>query len=447
MRSLSTALVFCFLLMACAPSLSHQKGIESNLLSHQYAKADRLVEENRRDYGKRNIVLYYLDRAMLLHLAGQYRESNAFFGKADIEMERLYTQSVTSHVGALLTNDNLLPYGGEDFERVLIHLFSALNYTALGELDGALVEARKVDARLNLINDRYDKKNVYKKDAFARYLAGILYETRGEVNNAFISYRKSYEAFKDYRRDYRTPIPSRLGLDLLRVTDDLHLKEEFDTYKKTFPDSFTQLSLQAEKSNEGEIIVLAYSGRSPVKEDFFIQAPIPDGDDGTYLLRIAMPKFVPHPSRVKAVEVILRQGEKRINKRLDLLEDITAIAKKNLEDRVARITAKAIARATSKFLATQAARRKARSEGGDQAGQLIGLLGNLFEIVTEQSDKRSWRTLPGRIYLGRISLPEGNWEAEIRYMTSGGGVAETRRILDLRIETRKKEFLIVQAIH
>ncbi len=441
------ALSLLLIVSACAPSLKHQQEIEQNLLSHQYTAADQVVVKHRDRYGQRDIVLYYMDRGMVLHLAGRYRESNTFFEKADAEIERLYTQSLVTNVGALLTNDNLLPYEGEDFEKVLITLFSALNYAALSEWDEALVEARRVDAKLNRLNDRHTKKNIYKEDAFARYLSGVLYEARGEINDAFISYRKAFDTFKTYQQDYHTPIPARLGLDLLRVTDDLHLEEEYESYVGIFPEEAALYPLQPSPKKSGEIIVLAYTGRSPIKEDFFITAPIPDGEDGTYLLRIAMPKFIARPSRVSTVDITLRKGRTIVKKRLDLLQDITAIAKKNLGDRIARITAKAIARATSKYIATRTARRKFRKEKEDRTDLLIGLIGNIYTFVTEQSDKRSWRTLPGRIYMGRVSLSEGKWKADVRFFSQGGGLVETRHSPILRVKNGKKAFLITQTLH
>jgi len=452
MRSLSIGLLLSLFISACSPSLRIQNQIKKDLQSHRYAQADLLVEKNKNDYGGRNIVLYYLDRGLLLHLAGRYRESNAFFEKADLEMDRLYTQSVATHLGALLTNDKLLPYEGEDFEKVLVPLFSALNYAMMGEWDEALVEARRVDARLNLLNDRHAKKNVYKSDALARYLSGLLYEARGEENDAFIAYRLAYEAFRDYQRDYRSPIPYRLGQDLLRLTDALHLEAESEFYKKAFSEAFSRRPMeQAQHAEEGtpqgELVVLAYSGRAPVKEEFFIHAPIPDGEGGIYLLRIVAPKFVAAKTQVNSVEVVLRRGRETSHLRLDLMEDISAIAIKNLEDRVGRMTVKAVARATSKYIATRAARREARARGGEPADFLVALLGNLYGLASEQADLRSWQSLPGRLYLGRISLPEGIWEAEVRYMSPGGGLAEVRRFSDIRIEGRKKTFLIAQSAY
>ncbi|MFQ5587466.1 MAG: hypothetical protein ACE5F7_01385, partial [Nitrospiria bacterium] len=57
-------------------------------------------------------------------------------------------------------------------------------------------------------------------------------------------------------------------------------------------------------------------------------------------------------------------------------------------------------------------------------------------------DKRSWRTLPGRIYLGRVMLPEGEWSAEVRFLGARGEPVTTRRFAHLNITRGKKQFLI-----
>jgi len=279
-----------------------------------------------------------------------------------------------------LTNDTTLPYEGEDFEKVMINVFSALNYAYLGELDDALVEARKVDHKLNLFNDKYEKKNVYKRDALAQYLSGILYEDKGEINDAFISYRKAFEAYGDYRKNYATPLPPPLPADLMRTASAVGFTEEYEDYHKQFPN--TRWTTENVLQGQGELIFVSYVGRSPIKEDYFIDAPIPNGKNGTYILRVALPKFVPRPDRVGATEVHLVPADGgtgsatgaagEISQQAFLAEDITAIAKKNLEDRIARITAKAIARAVAKYQTT----REAEKAGGPIAGLLAKAIGH-----------------------------------------------------------------------
>src|SRR3972149_3931808 len=169
-------LLLLLFLSSCAPSIQHYTRINNYLYQGQYTEADSALEKSKSDYGLRNEVLYFLDRAMVLHLAGRYTESNTFLDKAESGMEELYTRRITAEAGAMLTNDNLLPYEGEDFEKVMVNVIGALNYVYMHQWDDALVEARKVDHKLNTLNDKYEKKNVNKEDAFARYLSGLLYE-------------------------------------------------------------------------------------------------------------------------------------------------------------------------------------------------------------------------------------------------------------------------------
>jgi len=92
---------------------------------------------------------------------------------------------------------------------------------------------------------------------------------------------------------------------------------------------------------------------------------------------------------------------------LELFQDIERIAIQDLNDRVGLIRLKAIARATAKFQAARLLQMKAKEQGGEGA-QLLAILGtNLYGLFSEQSDTRSWRTLPARVYLTRLSLAPG----------------------------------------
>lgn len=438
-------------LSGCGPPVEQYVQVENFQARQQFAEADAVIVKHESGYGERNAVLYDFDRGMMLHLAGQYAQSNQYLARAEDRIDQLYTKSVSAETGAMLTNDNTLPYEGEDFEKVMINVFSALNYVYLGEWDEALVEARKVDHKLNLLNDQYLKKNVYKQDALAQYLSGILYEAKGEVNDAFISYRKADEAYGDDRKNYGTPMPPPLPADLLRTTAALGFTEEHQDYLNRFPD--TPWMTEKELQSRAELIFISYTGRSPVKEDYFITAPVPDGRGGTYILRVALPKFVPLPDKVGTAEVHLipADGEAAsapgtggaISQQVFLAEDITAIAKKNLEDRIGRITAKAIARATAKYLASRAIRKGVEGTKGENslAGFLADVGTNIYSLATEQSDKRSWRTLPDRIQMARLAAPPGTYTVEVEYYDRAGGLIERKTFPEMTLKAGEKRFL------
>jgi len=447
-RSVASALASVLLvsgltaLSGCGPPVQQYVQVDNLLSRQQYAEADAVIVKYKSGYGERNAVLYYFDRGMMLHLAGQYAESNQFLAQAEDRIDQLYTKSVTAEGGAMLVNDNTLPYEGEDFEKVMINVIAALNYVYLGQWDDALVEARKVDHKLDLFNDQYEKKNVYKRDALAQYLSGILYEAKGEVNDAFISYRKAFEAYGDYRKSYATPMPPPLPADLLRTTAALGFTEEHQEYLKQFPD--TRWLTEKELQSQSELIFISYTGRSPVKEDYFITAPVPDVRGGTYLLRVALPKFVPLPDKVGTAEVHLVPADGgAISQRVFLAEDITAIAKKNLEDRIGRITAKAIARATAKYLASRTIRNQMAQGKGNEAlaGFLADVGTNIYSVVSEQSDKRSWRTLPGEIQMARLAVPPGTYTLAIEYYDSAGGLIERKTFPAMTLKAGEKRFV------
>ena len=191
---------YCFfrlgLSTGCSPSVNRYLLIEQSLLAGDPQRAAAIVEQAQKEYGTKGRLLYDMDRGMVLQLAGQYRQSSEALEQAEEEVERLYTRTIRSETAAFLTNDNVLPYEGDAYEHVLINVIKALNCASQGQLQEALVEARRIDHRLNVLSDRVKETSKYRNDGFARYLSGILYEATGDLNNAFIAYRNAYEAYR-----------------------------------------------------------------------------------------------------------------------------------------------------------------------------------------------------------------------------------------------------------
>jgi hypothetical protein len=458
-------------LSACAPITTHYALVEQRLATHDGMGADAAIEKQEGGYGRNNRILYLLDRGMTLSLAGQFEKSNQLLDQAATTADTLYTDSITRSGASLLTNDNILPYAGEDFERVMIHLISALNYAQQGQLSEALVECRRVDTKLNSINDQYkDKKNGYKEDAFARYLSGILYEAQGDsegINNAFIAYRKSFEIYSDWTTAYGTPIPPMIGADLLRTTDALGLREEYEVYKKQFPKAaWTKISNQ---TKQGELIIVSFNGKSPRKENHFFDivldknilnavvltsiwqshagsGNIPISTIGQ-LVRIALPKYIPQKSIVGHVSVGIT-GHPSLSSQSVLMEDITAIAEQNLEDRINRVRIKAITRAAIKSLAVQRASKKAEEQIGGLGGLLLGKVAEAAAATSEIADLRSWRTLPDEIHLTRMVVPPGTYQVESQFTSRQGEITiDSTPPQQVSVKAGEKQFIVIRTIH
>ena len=436
----------------CGLSANHYALIEQSLLANDARGADAIMARAEAEYGIRNKLLYNMDRGMTLHLAGDYVQSNSQLENAAQEVERLYTRTVRTETAAFLTTDNLLPYEGEAFEHVMINVIKALNYAAMGQLTEAVVEARQIDHRLNVLSDRVKETDGYREDAFARYLTGVLYESTGDINNAFIAYRKAYEIYDATKAWARTPIPPMLRADLLRMTEALHMTAEFDEYRRQFPD--TPWFSPSEHQDFAQVVVISYNGRAPRKVDNYLDLPVSlsavqlvllnrgvthasnrqerrAADSILYglngrVVRVALPRLIPQKTQVlyENVTLVPREGG-AISEKSELVYNGTALAEKSLSDRMPGITTKALARAAIKFAAAEGASRGAQhavNKGDAQwVGLVVGLLAHGLAVGSEESDKRSWRTLPDEIQISRLWVPAGEYESRIQTVVRTGG--------------------------
>jgi hypothetical protein len=404
--------------------------------------ADTIVQQSEKEYGEKSRVLYGMDRGMTLQLVGDYQQSNAVLEQAEEELDRLYTRKIRTETFAFMTNDTALPYEGDPYEQVLINVLKAINYAVLGQWQEALVEARRIDHRLNVLSDRTQEKGAYREDGFARYLSGILYESTGDINNAFIAYRKAYETFEATRAWSSTGVPPQLREDLLRTAEAMHFTQELAEYRRLFPDTKWETSQSLQQL--AQVVVISYNGLAPRKEDQFLDLPVsldalqlvllnrgivqanrqPNRavDSVLYglngrVVRVALPRLIPQKTQVPVDRVSLIQDDgTKVTVNTELVHNVSALADKALSERIAGITVKALARAATKFALAEGVAYGAQQAAGKDAGPLVGLLVGLLAkglaVSSEEADKRSWQTLPDEIHLARVWVPPGRYQLQ-----------------------------------
>jgi hypothetical protein len=414
-------------------------------------KAVTLIQEAKDDYGRDNRLLYLMDQGMVLHLAGRFQESNAVLEEAYHLVEEQYATRLRDQASALLLNETQLPYEGEPFEHVLINVIKALNYACLENWNEALVEARRIDHRLNVLSDRAEGQE-YKEDPFARYLTGILYEITGELNNAYVAYRKAEAVYDEARAWSKVPLPDALKTDLIRITSALHLAEDFEQYQTKYPEVASD-AVSAPDSDMAQLIIVSYNGQSPQKEDLYIDVPISldalqlvllakaaggrstrstrGGEALLYgihgqIARVALPRLVPRRTKAAYSTIQLTDGTNTFNAHSQRLYDISAIAEKNLNDGYNRLVLRAVARTAMKMAAAEGVGLGARAAVNKNSQDLVGLLAvilaRIFVLATEEADIRSWRTLPGEIQLARLWIPAGSYSVLVNTVDHQGRV-------------------------
>jgi len=407
-------LVFGLFLSGCAAHMPAQTQLDSLLKSGDYPAALKLVQDPKTDYGRRNDLLLKLDKGVTLHYAGQYAQSAQEFETAKTAFERLYTKSVSTIAATWAINDTAGPYRGEDFERVLVNIFQALNYVRQDQPREALVEARDVDSILRTINDGYppDKKNIYREDAFARLLMGLIYESRGtpqDYNDAYIEYARAAKIYREgYSADYGTPVPQLLKENLLAAAQFMG-KQEFDQWRKIYPQ--VDFMPWKEKKQKAEVYLIQYNGLAPQKKEILVPVPLPNG-----YVQYAFPAYQLRPTAMTQTILAARttgNDGKVFQAGTELGEDISAIAVKNLDNRKARFIAKAIISSTGKFVAEKQIQQKIRRKQGDAAAFGLEILGDVFNAATSRADTRCWLTLPGQIRIARLILEPGEYSLSV----------------------------------
>lgn len=415
---------------------------------------------------------FLFERGLVAHYSDRFQESNTALSRAESISEDLYTRSISKEAAALLTTDLVRPYAGARYERLLSHYYRILNYLYLNELDEALVECRRATQLIRYyINEEEDYD--YFGAAFLAYLSGMLFESAGELNDAFISYQQAEEYYERASPKTGVNLPQDIGVSLVRLSSALGFSEDEAFYRKKYR---TPHDLAGDN---GELILFYETGYVPSKYEETLTFPIlktdsfedeskkgrrkrKDSDFARtlvsrrgktysetkleYLLHVAIPAI--RSNRPRLTEVAVDVGD--IEGRGVLVADVETMAIETLKSQEGSILLRTVARALLKYLAYREVAKK--SEDKDESEEetdrskkiLMDLLGravNVVNIATERADTRSWQTLPNQIILLRMRLPAGNHTVKLEFSDRFNRGREFESLEDVVIRRNETTFL------
>ncbi len=404
----------CALFASCATVKDRVQDVQSKVFNGNFNEAATAIDNNSFLKKDKNKLLFLLEKGKIEHLSGNYEASNALFEQAYTLIDDKIKSSVGQSIASKLTSPLAEPYKGEDFEKVMVHYYKALNFYYLGQDDAALVEARRINNVLKDMNVRYEnKKNLYQTDVFSHILQGIIHENLSEYNDAYISYKNAVDVFlNDKNKEYfGVQIPYQLQTDFLRMCLKMNFKNEYEQYKSKFQykekiDSKTQKS---------ELVVLWENGTGPYKSENRLTMAggmlMSDNGDGdsfsipipaglTDVSSIAMPKYLPGETYYD--QAIIANANKNYN--LEKVQDLYPIAKQCLKDRMGRELTGMITRFASKKLASAGVGAIGNKLFGGLGGSLVKLGANAASSGLEKADTRNWQLLPATISYTRIPI-------------------------------------------
>ena len=318
-------------------------------------------------------------------------------------------------------------YDPKPYEVSLLSQTIALNHLAQGRWSDAMVEAKKMAQRekvieeliqsrvaavskveqqqqnnqntrgatsriqdiggypINLLDDEETRslKNSYQNPA-AYYLSGFIHESQGEPSLAAPGYRLAIE-----------------------------LKPSVNFFKTSIAKLDSNIASQAKKSFADTLIMID-TGYMPKINPHQISQSIAFGGNSK-LVTLTFPVIEKSSDRFTPSYVQL--GDRTAN--LELVANIDAMARKNLQDEMPAYVLRASSRAlvslaaqyAADHAAQQAARRNNQNQNQNNSAAIIGAIAGMITGYGLQAinvtDVRHWSTLPAQTYMARMGLPIG----------------------------------------
>ena len=424
-------LLTTLLILACTTRNEAFVEIDNAVNEGRYLDAAQAMSGEERDtfYRDRDKVLYYLDLGMLYHYAGEYDQSSDLLGEAELLIEEYFTKSISQAAGSLLLNDTVMDYAGEDFEDIYLNVFKAMNFIKDGNIDGGFVEVRRVNNKLNLLEDKYASlaasyssaddsavpieagSNQFYNSALARYISLLLYRADGDWDGARIDYQKFQQAYELQPAiyDFSPPIDEAVlesiagaRLSVVAFTGRAPVKKAKSLYVVTAPDAVTIVT--NEEDDSGQLVPTGYT-------NFYWP-----GIEGGYRFKFQLPYMDLQGSAVDLIVLVVdgqRVGE------LGLLENMERIALETFQVKYPIIFLKTVTRTIVKGILAQQAKTQVQNEGGLAAGILGSIVADIAVEASEQADLRTARYFPAFGYAGEFVLPPGDHRIEIEYYSGG----------------------------
>lgn len=403
-------------LSGCAAMKSHDE-LAGHMQTAQktggIAAALKKLEASATSADEKAAMLYNMERGELLRLDRNYPASTQAFLLADIKVKeweaaaKTNPEKLLSTLGAATISERLKVYEGQDYEKVWLTTRLALNRVAAGDMDNARVDIKRTHEREAIIAEFRSKetsaaeeeaktkgaktsgkeingypvetlndpevlalKNGY-QNALSHYLAGFLYEVLNEPGLAAPGYRKAIE------------LKPETGVleEGLRGLDD---RTSF-THKR--------------RQRMTDVLFVVEAGDAPARKPRAFTLPVPVGSS-IRTVSISYPTIEPSTDPVLSHLSVSGRDFK-----LEKVVDVNVMARRALKDEMPGMVFRGVTRAVVKGVMQDQLQKN--------GGLLGAVVGSIASAVTEQADDRLWRMLPGRVYVARGYLPEGEHKVVI----------------------------------
>tara|TARA_R110002050_G_scaffold87095_2_gene184715 strand:+ start:1929 stop:3299 length:1371 start_codon:yes stop_codon:yes gene_type:complete len=363
-------------------------------------------------------LLYAQESGRIMQVAGDFTRSKTYYQQAIDAYQRFDDKAIVSasKLGAgassLLLNDNAIPYRGPGYERIMLHQYQALNYLFSGDIQEALVEVRRSNELQSLEQARYQQSQKSVQDmangviddqverlgkeagnvtssflnAYSYYTTGLLHELANEPNDAFIDYRKAAQI---------TPDNVFLQQDLVRLAKQLSMPQ-YDEFKRRWGEATLPTA------GQGQVIFIIEKGFVPEKQSITVPFPI-NGNIQSASLATYLPQ---HPlannHQIQGLDAPLTA---------QAIANIDALAINALKEDLPAALFRQAARVYAKYQMNRSVQNS--DQRANNQVDAAAMVMQIFNVITEQADRRSWLTLPRQAQIARQFIDAGSYNIHL----------------------------------
>lgn len=424
------SVLFYIKIIVILVALSILSGCVPRIFSHytmDLTGVRRLISEDEDEIAIRELdtilksskdrLLRHMEMGMVYYMDGNFRQSIREWLRAEEMIEEFDRRPVISlrEVGegasSLALNDYFITYQGMSYERVLLHIYLSLAYLMCADYDEARVELKKAEQAQKNALERIEKR----EDAIRRD-SGVAVGIKTELLNVYDT-RMGISSTHGYNPAVLNPLvyylsgwlynvqgyPDEALIDFRRIRDMGVRQECIREEMESISLDVTGVSQKGRRrGNECDLLIIFQDGIIPPLEEIRVPFIMDDA-----LLMISIPIYGEDslPSNRLHVSVSGLDVET-----CDLF-DVYFSARVSLRERALGIAFREAAR-----LAFKGAMSLNLSKKG---GDFPNLFSNLYNVLSERADLRSWLTLPAVIQIGRMRIPPGRHILDLSFEADG----------------------------
>ncbi len=383
-------------LTGCTPTVNTQ---QLDIGVSQKESFSKVIIEMEKDESSQDEMWYWLNLARMYQVQKEYQKSIDAFNKAEAILDEyenraeISLRNIGEGIGSTLFSKGAETYYAKGYERTLMHTLNGINYSMLGNFEGATVEMRKMEKRQEFWLKESESKIVESKNKKS--------ELQGNPDTESIPAGYSMasllqdEEVKNMVNNYQDAFSYSLSSIISKIANNNEYSE-ISKKRAIALSSNAEVLFKEQKvqDNNVEVQVVVLSGQAPAQTIEKLRVPFPY----TGYVVLDLPSL--SVSKKDVSNVLISTSDTQLDA-IRLLKT-EKMAYKTLKDEFPMEITKSLVRATSKGVVS----KQAYDNGGILGGLASSIILDATASLMEKS-YRNWEMLPNSGFLSKVSVKRG----------------------------------------